>query len=632
MKYRADIDGLRAIAVLLVLVFHFDLFGLGQAGFIGVDVFFVISGYLISGIIWRDLEAGKFSLGHFYARRVRRLAPALIAVQFLVLGTAALVLLPNEVRDLAKESLATQLYVSNIYYWLTLNYFGVHADGAYMLHTWSLGVEEQFYLLYPLFLLLVHRWAKKWLCAVLIATFLISFALNIGFVATKPEAAFYLLPTRAWELVAGALLVFVQPWFERSGPARAIAGPAGLAAIVLALAIHGPGTPFPGWFALLPVLAACLLLMAGSGDSSLTSRLLSAPVATFFGRISYPLYLIHWPLNVLGVVALPAYSLPVRWGFFLLSIVIAWLITLLVEAPVRRGKWLATDRRMVHVYIGCLAGVLVVIASAWTTGGWRFRFSDQVLRVADTAGDVDTESKRWDFVDRASLDRSLRPIGKQASAPVWFIYGDSHAAALAGAFSLWLEGRGEAGELAYHSGCLPLLDTGSASCRSFNRQAIAHAAGRNILLVSIWRQPLEPGYRGRQGQVLVGDAAKADFTDAVTRTVTALRQAGARVYAWEPLPSAHHFVPEAMARSMTFGPYWPVQGSLQRHRAEMDFVASALDRAGIPKQDRVDPAPAVCPGGTCPFTLNGMPLYSDNNHPAKSTTPWFAKLMNGALH
>lgn len=627
MGYRADIDGLRAIAVLLVLVFHFDLLHLGEAGFIGVDIFFVISGYLISTILWRDMVAGRYTLRHFYARRIRRLAPALISVQLLVLAAGAVLLLPQEMLGLAKESLATQLYVSNIYYWRTLNYFGLHAGGAFMLHTWSLGVEEQFYLVYPLFLAMVHRWARRFLPHALLTAFLLSFGLNLALVGAKPEATFYLLPTRAWEMLAGALIPFAEPLFARSRGLRQAAGPAALGLIVLALAIHGPGIAFPGWFALLPVAAGALLLLAGTGEGSLVSRAIAIRPMTFFGRISYPLYLIHWPLNVFGLAVLPDYGLGVRWGFFGLSILIAWAITTGVEEPIRRGTWLKGDRAMVRAYFGALAAILLLVGSVWATDGWRPRFSAKVLRVADVTNDNDRAGQTWDTPDGTPLATKLRPIGAPGVAPTWFIYGDSHAGALTHAASLWLAGRGEAGQIAYHSGCPPVLDTGSPGCRAFNRQAVKQAAGRPVLLVSIWRQPLDPGYRGLDGAPLSGAAAQADFAAAIGRTVRALEAAGATVHVWEPLPTTRHAVPEAMARSLLFGPHWPVARPLAEHRAEMGFVADAFARAGIPAARRIDPAPATCPGGTCSFMLDGLPLYSDNNHPAGRTAPFLARVM-----
>jgi hypothetical protein len=279
-----------------------------------------------------------------------------------------------------------------------------------------------------------------------------------------------------------------------------------------------------------------------------------------------------------------------------------------------------------------LVAILVLVGSIALSGGWRGRFSSQVLHIADTTDDFDLEARRWESQDGDPLGARLRPIGAQRTIPTWFVYGDSHAGALGEAFSLWLASRREAAEIAYHSGCMPLLDTGTFGCRAFNRQALKRAAGRNVVLVSIWRQPLEAGYRGRNGGILRGDAAKSDYAEALNRTIIALRATGARVRVWEPLPAAAHAVPEAMARSMIFGPYWPVETSLRQHRQEMGFVAAALDRAGVPKRDRIDPAIAVCPTGRCSFILDGLPLYSDNNHPTHRSSPWFAAMISKQWH
>lgn len=197
MRYRADIDGLRCIAVLLVLVFHFQAVGAGKAGFIGVDVFFVISGFLISSIVWSQLEQGRFSLGSFYLRRFRRLAPALVCVQVCLLAFALLFLLPGEVSELARQSLATQTYLINFYLWQNINYFGLQSGDVPLLHCWSLAVEEQIYVLYPVVLMLIHRYARRSFLTLLSIGALASFAINLVFVRSHPEATFYLLPTRA---------------------------------------------------------------------------------------------------------------------------------------------------------------------------------------------------------------------------------------------------------------------------------------------------------------------------------------------------------------------------------------------------------------------------------------------------
>ena len=209
LTYRPDIDGLRAVAVLLVLVFHFSLIPTVNAGFLGVDIFFVISGFLITTILAEQFANSEFRLSGFYVNRIRRLAPALFVVLILSLLAGWFLLFPGELIDLARQILWSQLYLANIFYWRNINYFGLQAHDVFLLHTWSLAVEEQFYLLFPGFLLLVFRFAKRFLWGTVALIGLISFGLNIVFVSWKPEAAFYLLPTRAWEMLVCPL---------RSGP------------------------------------------------------------------------------------------------------------------------------------------------------------------------------------------------------------------------------------------------------------------------------------------------------------------------------------------------------------------------------------------------------------------------------
>ena len=206
LAYRSDIDGMRAVAVLLVVVFHFHLISGVDSGFMGVDVFFVISGFLITTIVQRQLQAGRFSVGTFWIHRIRRLAPALVATTLLMLLAGWVWLLPPDFAKLAQQTIATQLYVANIFYWRNVNYFGLQAQDVYLLHTWSLAVEEQFYIFYPLVLIAIAKWARGQVGLILSLLALTSFALNVGFVVLKPQATFYLMPTRAWELLAGALL------------------------------------------------------------------------------------------------------------------------------------------------------------------------------------------------------------------------------------------------------------------------------------------------------------------------------------------------------------------------------------------------------------------------------------------
>ena len=629
MVYRADIDGLRGVAVLLVLVFHFDLLGLGSGGFIGVDIFFVMSGYLISTMLWRGLSAGNFSLTHFYAQRVRRLAPALFAVQLAVFCAAFFTLLPSETMKLGMESALAQLYVSNIYYWQSLNYFGGKALSSFMLHSWSLGVEEQFYLVYPFVLIAAHRFVPSRLVLVLITLTFISFALNVAMVHQKAEATFYLLPTRAWEMLLGGLLSRLDPRMTERSWLRSAAGPLAVTLLLLALFLYRPSIPFPGWFALLPAFAAALTIFAGSGSGSTLSRLLARSIPVQIGKISYPLYLVHWPINVFAVTLLPHYDLPIRWCMFALSFASAFLIYRWVETGIRRGARLRGDRKIFVAYVSATALVLVIVASDLASSGWRFRYGHAVLNVADVAGQYDPVEQRLDY-NGGAIDPWLRRVGAFKPVPHWLIVGDSHAGALAEAASRWLADRNEAGYVVYRHGCLPVLNSGDGKCRALNSDVLRYVhAHRNIsavMLISIWRQPTEARFTDSDGHSVSGSAAITAFDDALHKTLGALHSEGVKTYVWEPLPAMSGDVPNIMARNAIFGTSRTFETSWADHNATFVFLRMALDHDASLIAGRVRPDLTMCASGVCKAGYRGQPLFEDNNHPAFSQAFYFAKI------
>jgi peptidoglycan/LPS O-acetylase OafA/YrhL len=294
--YRPDIDGLRAVAVGAVVGFHaFPLAAKG--GFIGVDIFFVISGFLISGIIFRQLEAGRFSYRDFYSRRIKRIFPALITVLVATLIAGWYLLLPDEFQHLGKHLTAGAGFVSNLALWNEAGYFDASADSKPLLHLWSLGIEEQFYLLWPLALGLVWR-RRRGLLAVTVLVAAVSFAINVSTVRSDPVAAFYSPLSRFWELMAGGILAYVAAHrpqvLARGANWRSTAG---LLLVAAALLLLTKESAFPGWWALLPVLGT-FLLISGGPDAWLNRKVLAARPMVWVGLISYPLYLWHWPILV----------------------------------------------------------------------------------------------------------------------------------------------------------------------------------------------------------------------------------------------------------------------------------------------------------------------------------------------
>jgi peptidoglycan/LPS O-acetylase OafA/YrhL len=281
IDYRPDIDGLRGVAVLLVVLFHLELVGI-TGGYIGVDVFFVISGFLITSIIIKELEAGHFSLFDFYERRVRRIFPALFVVLFASLIASYLILFPQSFADFGASLAASSMFGANIYFWKEAGYFETESGLVPLLHMWSLGVEEQFYIFFPLFLMFIYKNCKKWLVPLTIAGGLLSvliacFGLEFG----KYAAVFYLLPARAWELLIGSLLAFGFIPAVRNKLSANVMASLGFASIMFAAFYYNEDTLFPGFFALLPTLGAAMLIYACGYGQTFLGNVLSGNTPIF---------------------------------------------------------------------------------------------------------------------------------------------------------------------------------------------------------------------------------------------------------------------------------------------------------------------------------------------------------------
>lgn len=350
--YQPHIDGLRALAVLAVVAFHAFPSAV-PGGFIGVDIFFVLSGYLITGIVFRALDDKEFSLLQFYARRIRRIFPALLLVMGATLAFAWLALLPEELAQLGRHAAGGAGFIANLLLWQDTGYFDNSAESKPLLHLWSLGVEEQFYIVWPLLLWLAARWRRSFV-PVTVVLALASFAYSVLAARTAPDAAFYSPLSRFWELAVGGLVAY---WHAYAPPRRAPAPVwplAGAVAILAGFQLIDKTALFPGYWALLPVGGAALLLAAGPNGTLNASLFKLAPV-TWLGRISYPLYLWHWPLLAFPYILQGGkVAEPVRWAALLLSVLLAWLTYAVLERRVR----LARPGALVPLALaGCLATV-----------------------------------------------------------------------------------------------------------------------------------------------------------------------------------------------------------------------------------------------------------------------------------
>lgn len=338
MRYSPPIDGIRAISILAVLLFHVAPQAL-TGGFTGVDVFFVLSGFLITSIVLHDMRAGAFSMREFYLRRIQRLLPNVIVTVLAVLLLWSWLLPPSTARQTGSHGLWAIVNLSNVFIWKNLGgYWGNAAEFAPLTHTWSLGVEEQFYLLFPASMLLLMRIARDRLTHALIALAGLSVAFCVYQTSTSPSAAFYLLPSRVWELLLGAALAS-SPVTIAHPRAREAAGALGLAVLFASFVIIGEHSAFPGVVALAPALGAAMVLVAVTSGDSLVSRLLSTRVMVGTGRLSYSLYLWHWPLITLGKLLADLYGYPPLAGSIaggLAGVLLSVLAYLWIEQPLRQ--------------------------------------------------------------------------------------------------------------------------------------------------------------------------------------------------------------------------------------------------------------------------------------------------------
>lgn len=440
--YRADIDGLRAIAVLSVVYFHAFPSAL-PGGFTGVDIFFVISGYLIGSILLKGMQAQQFSFADFYARRVRRIFPALAIVMASCAALGWFALFPDEYKMLGKHIFGGASFVSNFFLWHEVGYFDTAADTKPLLHLWSLAVEEQFYIIWPPLLLLAfrRRWAP-WKLALLLAG--VSFLINVGGVQRHATATFYSPLGRMWELLLGALLAYMSVnrlglltgvrgadgdrVIDLAGPrARHWAACSGLALLALGLALAKPGKHFPGWWALLPVLGALLLIAAGPA-TWINRKLLANKVLVWFGLISYPLYLWHWPiLSFMHILEGEVLGRKARVAALAVAVLLAWLTYRLLERPLRNPL---NGARKVTV-------LALVIAMLGAFGGWVYRHDGLPQRrsVMESAAQMKALVLVEDVANAAACKRRYQfntlqeycLLDQIDKPPTVALVGDSHA-------------------------------------------------------------------------------------------------------------------------------------------------------------------------------------------------------------
>jgi len=632
LAYRPEIDGLRALAVLSVVLFHANLGCPG--GYVGVDVFFVISGYLISSLILRDLHADRFSLPGFWERRIRRILPALSVMVLVTLLAGSLLLLPADFEWLGRSAIAQAMLVANVFFLRNDatrgGYFGPTLEQRPLLHTWSLAVEEQFYLLFPLVLVCLFRFKRfrnpRTLSLLLLGGLLAGLALAAHGIHAKGQASatFYLLPTRAWELLCGALIASLSSantpcnrWLREG------ASWLGLAGILLPCWLYTKATPFPGLAALPPCLGAALLIWSnarhGEERAGLTSagRLLALRPVVFIGMISYSLYLWHWPVLILGkywYLESPPWFL--NAGLVLAAGLLAYLSWRFVETPFRRKIVMPTRASAFRFAAASTSLILLIGAAVTVFHGFPARLPELAVRnekaSQDNAAIPDTGVKLRDV-----LQGHLYPLGSRelAAAPKVLLWGDSHAKHAFPALDALCRELGIAGCAATHSMTPPLLDAalhdplasnestpafGAAVLEQIKQKGISH-----VILAAYWCHYQEV------------DAPELER--ALSATIRKLHDAGCTVWVLQDVPDADAPPFKVLARNAIFGGDATSCRRLVSEHHRKNSLLYQLAERDLPATF-LDPAPLLLDAGGSSYRaeMDGVAIYHDTNHLTKT--------------
>ena len=627
MIYRAEIDGLRAVAVVPVILFHAGLPGF-SGGFVGVDVFFVISGYLITRIILADLAAGRFSIARFYERRARRILPALAVVLLVCLPFAWVWMLPGELVAFGKSLIATALFGSNILFWRESGYFDAATELKPLLHTWSLAVEEQFYLFFPPLLALVWRWRRGLVMPALLGGALASLALADWGARHVPSANFYLLPTRMWELLIGAMVAWAH---SRPAPARAprglteVAGLAGLGLILYAVLAFDATTPMPGLWTLIPVGGTALVLgLARHGTWA--AHLLGWRPLVGIGLISYSAYLWHQP--VLAFARIRLISAPE--GGLLLALLavtfgLAWLSWRYVEQPFRgAAPWLPGGRRIGLATLASIGAACLIGAVLMAGGGFGGRLSPAGLRFDSVAGAQDPLAPNYGLHPDCDAGGFVTPpTCRLSDLPEIALWGDSYAMHLAQALRDSASARPFVQLTLSQCGPIPDLAlngtlTSWQSCIAFNDAALSWILGQDSVKTVVISSPFDHAKAGlftRDGAVIPDrEARQAALAARLDRLAQELAASGKRLVIVSPPPRTGLDLGLCHLRNRLMG----AAPNTCDFPQNTDHTHNPLPRDLLQRLETRVPViwleDLLCQDGICRTSLDGIPVYRDPGH------------------
>ena len=644
MQYRREIDGLRALAVMPVLLFHagFQSFG---GGYIGVDIFFVISGYLITTIILAELQTGHFSVIKFYERRARRILPALFLVMLTCLPFAWAWMSPTGLQDFSKSLVAVSLFLSNILFWKEAGYFAAANELKPLLHTWSLAVEEQYYVLFPLFLMLAWRFInRRWMIGILCVGALASLAVSQWALTRYTSASFYLLPTRGWELLIGALAAFYllprgnEP--VTNLPLYQAASLLGLLMIIYSVFAFDKFTSFPGLSALPPTIGALLIVLFAT-PATFVGKLLGTKLLVGIGLISYSTYLWHQPLfSFARYASLQEPSKLTYIGLVIASLILAFLTWKFVETPFRNKQKISRKQIFWFGLMGSLFFIAVGLFGIYNKG-FEKRFN-MPATLKSSFGLTNSAHACFDKPNLTTNKDWLCNIGTNVDTkPQAVVFGDSHSKSLFDAFN---SAALQANIHAVYSGssyCTPLLgvyilrdDQAQVGCHLVNQRVFDYVKANNIkqvYLIGRWSVYTDGGYDGTEatwiGQTPDSkkdkELSRAAFAAGLKQTVAAYASIGAKLTIVEQVPQQTLNVQDLYYKIYSNkaagnNPQKITQNirelsvSKQQHLALQSFVSGQFRQ--YTQLNLLNFDDVFCRTGKCIFGNNQQSYYFDNNH------------------
>lgn len=623
MKFRSDINGLRGWAVILVLFFHYELLNF-YGGFIGVDIFFVISGFLMTYIISNSYEANRFTISNFYSRRAKRIIPALIMLIIFVLVVGFIILPPNELLQLAKHAGSSALFLSNFTYMDEAGYFDTISSNKWLLHTWSLSVEWQFYLIYPLILKIVYSIAPKhkkilWLFIFHILAFLSLYYFSIKSSAIKEEFGFFMLPARAWELIAGSLAFYVLNLKIFKSKIKFVSDISILLLILSSLLISD-AYRWPSSYTLIPVFLTFLIIINNANNS----LLLGNKVLQFFGNISYSLYLWHWPI----FVALNFFFLDTfLWKLLgiLISIFLAFISYNFIELKFNKLK---VSRPLNILLVALIILVSLISYKISQSSGYSWRFNEDVLMASNEANNkYDLQRSKNCKIDEV-FKFKVCTFGNYNNEGL-ILYGDSHASSIISALSEAIN----TNIIYFINQCPVIFDTklksktSSKKCEDFHNQFKEYIKIKNdlpILIVSRFAAQLYgPNESKTKNYGLVYNTIYADELDLNDEELYLKRlnetfceiSDNNSLYVMEPIPEIGFDVPSRLSRKIFLNKITKTGTSLSAYTNRNQNILREIEKTRNYCNVKVlKTTDHLCIDNFCNANEGAQPLYFDDDH------------------